>query len=290
MAVSTGCTVHISSSAPLFKSTQTAIVDHVPGSPIDVQTENGSIHLAKAERADVEILATIQAETQQRADETEVVVERNEAGELVVRIEWPGGKRMGREACNLEIALPDAGGATLKSQNGEVTLSGLSGKAVLETHNGTVQVKEHDGDLQAVTHNGQVAIEGVTGSISVETDNGEIEITEAMAGLEARTRNGAVDISLAGEDAGPVTVESHNGAITLEVGDALSGKLQASTSNGAIEIVGIPADRVVERQKNRLTLQFDESETASSVETHSGAVTIRRSRPKAEAEAGRSTF
>jgi DUF4097 and DUF4098 domain-containing protein YvlB len=273
-----GCKIHITDT-PLFTSTKAATVDHVEKSAVDVETHNGAIRIARSGREDVEIVATVRAESQERADATTVNAQRDETGRLIVRVAWPGGDRRGREACDLDISIPDAFGVRIKTHNGEISILGLAGAAELETHNGDVRVQGHDGDVRIGTYNGQIVALRVTGPISAETHNGSIDVDEAATRVEAHTHNGGIDVMFGADSSGPVIAESHNGAVTIEFGSGFGGQLTASTSNGSIELEGIAADSITERRKTRVALRLGEAEAVSTVSTRNGAVTLRRISP-----------
>ena len=82
---------------PVHTATKKAIVAHVSDTSLHVQTANGSVKVTRADREDVQIEARIRARTLERLDATKVVAERDDNGQLIVRVDWPQGKRLGGE-------------------------------------------------------------------------------------------------------------------------------------------------------------------------------------------------
>jgi hypothetical protein len=198
-----------------YKATVTATATHQPAAPVDATTENGAITISKGTGPGVQVTAAVRAATQERAQAVTISAQPNDLGVLVVRVNWPGGKREPNEGCSLDITVPGASGLALTTSNGSIRATGLAGPATLSTSNGSVRVTNHDGTVHAKTSNGSVTLEGVTGA-AVDTSNGSVTV---------RLTPGA---------SGPVNIDTSNGSITLAVGSAFAGKVQASTSNGRV--------------------------------------------------------
>ena len=248
-------------------------LDHVPLSPVDVETGNGSVSIERADGTVVVILATIRARTTDRLDATEVSATRGDDGTLVVRTLWPG-RRRGNESCSFEIALPDAVGVKVVTDNGAVRVAGLSGPADLRSDNGAIELLDHDGAVAAETDNGRITVRRTPHPIHAETDNGAIELDGVSAPVHAKTDNGLVEITLTDDASGPVDVKTDNGAVTLIVGSGFAGKILATTDNGPITGES-PDIRRTSPGKHRAEFDFGPGEP-SRIETDNGSITIRR--------------
>lgn len=242
---------------PMHEGVQTAQVAHVAGSAIDVRSENGAIAIARSERDDVLITATLRAVSPERLAQAAVVAERRDDGTLMVSVDWPDGKPRNGEGCRFEIALPDAGAVTARSSNGAIKIEALSGAATLRTSNGAISAIGHDGPVEA------------------RTSNGEIKVSESPGPVDAESSNGSITVSLLPEAAGPVRIDTSNGSITLEVGRAFLGELSVETSNGSISLPAEGAARVVSKTKKSATLQFGTGGERSVLDTSNGRVTVR---------------
>ena len=258
----------------LVREERTLTADHVAGGALDVRTANGSVTVEREARADVQIEAEIAARSQERLDEIEVVVEREDDRTLAISIRWPEGGRRGSESASLTIAIPDVDGVEIATSNGSITVEGLAGEADLETSNGSVTVEDHDGEVSIETSNGRVEASGVDGDIEADTSNGRIEIDGATGSVLATTSNGGIDIRLDDASAGPVEARTSNGAIDLEVGGGFTGVLTVQTANGSIDIEVPGTVEIVERSTRRAELDFGGSGD-SVARSSNGRISVR---------------
>lgn len=237
------------------KATKSAAVTHVAAAPVDVMTENGAITITKSEGAEVTITANIRATTQERADAVTVTSERSPDGTLVVRVNWPGGKRLGSEGAAIDISMPEAGGVTLRTSNGAITMSGMTGAANLHSSNGAIKVHGHSGHVDA------------------DTSNGKIELLDVRS-AKADTSNGAVNVRLLADSAGPVDIDTSNGGVTLEVGTAFDATLTAKTSNGKASCTAAGAT-VVSSGRGSGVFKFGTGEKTGTIHSSNGGITIK---------------
>ena len=279
--VCVGCTnglhVKFGGATAAFQETRTSVVEHVVDSAIDVESVNGAITVTESDRADVQVIAHIKAQTEERLRATSVIVARDELNNLNVRVEWPD-ERKGNEGCSFQMEVPNAYNVTLRSSNGKITLTGLEGTARLKTNNGAVRVNGFDGDVEVDTSNGSVKVHDVEGIVDADTSNGSIEIINAKQDVIADTSNGSVKVKLADVDsAGPLKIDSSNGSVHLELNSAFAGKLSCRTSNAKIRLDGIGGE-IIEDGKKSKTIQFGESIAESRVKTSNGSITVKQPR------------
>ncbi|CAG0988781.1 hypothetical protein PHYC_02172 [Phycisphaerales bacterium] len=259
LPVAAGCVVASESGCAWqpagYKASKPAQSVHVAGAPLDVQTENGSITVRKTDGDQVVIAAHISAISQERLDATKVTAQRSDDGTLTVRVEWPGGKREMNEGASIEILTPGAKGLNLRSSNGAIVVSGMSGHAALKSSNGSITVTEHAGHVVA------------------DTSNGSINLSE-VASAHADTSNGAVTIRLAADAAGPIDADTSNGSIVLEVGDAFDASLDAKTSNAGVKCTATGATAVASG-RNHGAFKFGNGTHKCRLDSSNGSITIR---------------
>lgn len=251
MAVEGGCAWQPAS----FKASKPAQVAYVADAPLDVQTENGSITVRKTEETQVVITAHINAISQERLDATKVTSQRNDDGTLVVRVEWPGGKREMNEGASIEVLTPGAKGLKLRTSNGAIKSSGMSGDAAFNTSNGSITVTEHAGHVLA------------------DTSNGAIHLTDVPS-AKADTSNGSITIRLNADAAGPVDADTSNGSITLEVGEAFDASIDAKTSNASVKCTAAGASAIA-TGSNHGAFKFGAGAHKCRLDSSNGSITIR---------------
>jgi len=264
-----------------FKSSSSATLTHVAGMPVSVATENGRIVVEAAQRADVQsvqISAEVRATTQERADTTEIVAERDTDGRLRVSVAWPDGQRISGEGCSITILLPDASGLDLRTSNGSVTIRGCAGQATVVTSNGPIEVTDHAGVAKLKTSNGAVTVTNLSGALNVDTANSRIVGTGLGGPVDVHTSNGPVSITLADSSVGPADIRTSNGSVKFCPGGTFTGDLSISTSNGSITLPSEGgAMRVIEKNKTSAKVSFRMGPIAqpeSVIRTSNGAVTV----------------
>lgn len=244
---------------PPVEETRTSTLAHVAGSPLSVESVNGSISVATApDLKEITVVAKLKARTKERLEATKVLAERKSDNSLSIYVSWPGNAHEGNEGCSFEIRLPDVKGVTLQSSNGSVTLSGSSGAANIKTSNGSVTISRHDGEVKVKTSNGSITGSGVNGPASLDTSNG------------------SVTLNLAPSFSGPVEIDTSNGAVTLGVGSGFAGELSVKTSNGAVSLPSGPGVKVASKSKGSAKLSFGEGGKHSTITTSNASVTVSR--------------
>jgi hypothetical protein len=256
-----------------FSRTDTVIKTHVQSAPVQVQVANGSIEVKAGQADEVQITAVIKAVTQERLEQTMLVVTRTADQTLDISVQWPNGKRKGNEGCSLTITLPDAGAIALKSSNGRLTVTGVGSELKLRTSNGRIIASHIPGNIYGRTSNGRIILTDIGGEVDVNTSNGRLIFTEMSGPIAADTSNGSVQIRLTDTAIGPLDVNTSNGSTTVAIGPGFRGQLALSTSNGRIKV-----DENIEKQskdirKSSATIHFG-SGNASRIHTSNGSITI----------------
>lgn len=244
-------------STPLVERHVTLEVPMTPETILVARSENGAITAAERPGETMTVKAVIRARTQERADATEIVAEQSPDGGLLLHAKWPE-KREGNEGCIFDLAVPACASIELRSSNGRLTLTGLSGTALLRSSNG------------------RIAIDGFTGPISADSSNGAIEVTGATSNVRASSSNGRLTVTLADSNPGPVDLSTSNGSIDLTVGQSFVGLLSARTSNGSVTISG-PGIEVTQQRKTTASARFgpEADAAASDLRTSNGRITVK---------------
>jgi hypothetical protein len=250
----TGCTMM----APLHEQTVTVNAPHVADTALQVEGHNGSTTITRdAAAKDVSIVATLRMTSEQRLGETRIFADRDPAtNALFIHATPPGGQWEGREGISYTIATPGAQGVKVRTGNGSIRISGLSGAADLETSNGRVEATDHAGSVLARTSNGSVSATNVNGPV------------------DARTSNGSVTVALADSATGPVSIHSSNGSVQLRVGSAFQGTLRADTSNGSVTVPS--SAKIKDKDRTSAVVAFGEGGWESRIETSNGSVRVER--------------
>jgi hypothetical protein len=288
------------------------------GKHFEVETHNGGIAVSGAETTEckVDALIRVRAKTAEEAkqiSEEEVKVElvSAENGLLVDITRPPQDSRRYSLSIDFDVTLPEETSLKLKSHNGELIVStitgevqgtthngGISGVEIngnveFYTHNGKIEVRDGTGDQVLTTHNNGVYVQNIEGAVTAKTHNGKIEVKNVPGDLELNTANSAI----LGEDIkGNVRGETHNGKIYIVYAkdapavrevwlktynggiefcgpEALSAEVEAKTRNGSIHL-DKPVE-VVGEVKKHLRGTIGSGQGKLYLETYNGSITIK---------------
>jgi DUF4097 and DUF4098 domain-containing protein YvlB len=222
----------------------------------------------------------------------ELKVKMNQNGDTVtVDVERPRTITFGNEGqadrVDLTITAPIDTEVVVRTNFGEITLSGTEGDVDVESDFGTITITDvKAGDLTARTNAGEVKLQNVeaTGAVTLDADAGEVRFQEGSAEtLTVATSAGQVklsdltiqdtvsvqadfgEVSLEAVTAKSYDLKSNAGAITL-VG--ASGLIKAHTDFGDVEVLDA-TDSVLDLKTNSGTVRFSGTLGAGSHELKS---------------------
>lgn len=214
------------------------------GGRFSLSNVNGSVVVTGGAGDSVEIVATKKADNQEDMDKIEIDISHS-AGEISVETEIGKSEgwfshNSGSGSVKYEIIVPvstrlDA----VETVNGNVNISGVSGKVVAESVNGDLDVSDLAGDVGLSTVNGTIEAEfstlGDQQRVKVETVNGRVTVKlpeNADVDISADTLNGGINAS----DFGLETDKGFVGSdLNGKIGNG-SARLNIDTVNGAIKI------------------------------------------------------
>ena len=277
-----GCTYISDINDQRVTETRTLTAEHIDNSSVYVQTANGAIDIAADDDVDEVVItahitatADTEVEAAKRLAETKIIVERDSANQLKIYPVWPDNQRRTNEGAGFEIRLLNASSLTLDTSNGAVTVQSLSGRLAIDTSNGKVELREHSGDAAIETSNGAIVVHNHNGKLNADTSNGAIKIVNHRGSLDADTSNGGIDVSLAGDQVGPIVLDTSNGSIRVSVGPSFGGTVIFDTSNGGISIsdpAGMIETRSIDDGDGRIVLK--NAGGASVIDTSNAGITF----------------
>ncbi len=138
----------------------------------------------------------------------------------------------------------------LKTDHGNIELSGMEGSQELRTDHGDISAEHITGKLVAATDHGNVSVKESNNDIDIRTDHGDLMLNNVKGKVHAVTDHGNVDghmiegVLYASTDHGDVNLENltcsvetstDHGNISVSV-DKISGDITAGNSNGDISV------------------------------------------------------
>jgi Putative adhesin len=169
-------------------------------------------------------MAADPAAAKQRASEVPVDISRE--GSKVV-IETDGGDDTGADYA---LELPTGGSVEVRSEAGDVEVSGLSGNVTVDAEAGDVTVRDVGGGIRVEAPQGDVTLANVntdTGGVDIEVGSGDVFLEDLILGtLEAGVEAGTVTLSGRFSGGGRVSVETGDIVARLPAGDTRDLTLQ----------------------------------------------------------------
>jgi DUF4097 and DUF4098 domain-containing protein YvlB len=204
-----------------------------------VRSGRGDITVRAGENGEIRVTAkkTIRSwsekEAERIAEPVNVTVEQNGDGYEV----RPSGFDLSnsRIGVDLEVAIPKKSVLSVRTDKGDVTVSGISGDVGITDMTGDVDVRGTAGDVNVEMHKGDVKVSGTKGDVKVSGKGGEIEANDTAGSL-----------TVEGDFYGPVRADkavkgvrmvSSKTDLTLS---ALAGHMEAGSGN--MDIVDAPGN------------------------------------------------
>jgi hypothetical protein len=123
--------------------------------------------------------------------------------------------------------------------------------------------------------NGQVALSGLTGKVTARTTNGGVKGDGLTGAVEARSTNGGVTIDMASVGSDRISLHTTNGGVTLTLPESAKADLTASVTNGGVSIGDFQNLEVGEKSRRRFEGKLNGGGTPIDLTTTNGGVRIR---------------
>lgn len=165
--------------------------------------------------------------------EKEVIVEVDHNGDelsIEVRpreVNW-GFDWRDRLNVHFKVYVPSRTSCELNTSDGNVAVSGLSGRQQVKTSDGNINISEVSGDVVGNTSDGNIQLQRVKGSVEIKTSDGDIVVDNINGNFRSSTSDGNIRIT---KVSGDIWARTSDGDINFM---AVSGSLEAVTSDGNV--------------------------------------------------------
>lgn len=151
---------------------------------------------------------------------------------------------------HFRISVPAKFNLNLKTEGGDLVISGVTGRTSgntsggnlevtdysgpvkLETSGGDIRLQHADGELYLRTSGGNIRGERVTGSLDVETSGGDIRCREIDAKLRASTSGGNIEVHLLSNKG--VDLGTSGGNVRITIPRDAKADVDAETTGGDV--------------------------------------------------------
>lgn len=166
----------------------------VPGSPrVNIVTFDGTVTVRGWDKPQVMYTATKRGGDEQELKQISVQTEQQGSSiSIIAKSEENNG------AASFEVFVPRNSTLHVSSQDGELTLEGVSGDLTLRTGDGSIQVTNGGGQLQVNTGDGEIRVASFDGQVDARTGDGSISLDGKFIVLAARTGDGDISLSVPG--------------------------------------------------------------------------------------------
>jgi len=207
---------------------------------IDAESFNGSIEIEGWDKNEVEISGVKSASSEEARDAIKIDV-HNTPGSVDIRAIKPSSLQ-GNMGVKITMHVPrNAEVDRVTTSNGPVKVRDVSRAAHLKSSNGGITLTGISGEVDAHTSNGPIDADSLTGAAVLKTSNGHIHAENISGSLEAETSNGGIKARLATSPTSPIKLISSNSPIELTMEKAPQSDIRAETKNSSITL-HLPSD------------------------------------------------
>ena len=182
----------------------------VTGTPtVNVGTFDGAIIVHGWDKSEVMYTATKRARNEEILKQ--VKIEANQQGSAITII---AKSEASNGSAHLELYVPRNSNLHVSSDDGHLSIEGVSGDLNVRTGDGSIQVTGGHGQLQANTGDGSVRVLDFDGQVDARTGDGSISLAGRFTALSARTGDGSISLAVPANSS--FTVETNADAISNE--------------------------------------------------------------------------
>jgi DUF4097 and DUF4098 domain-containing protein YvlB len=164
----------------------------VAGTPnLNVVTYDGTINVQGWDKQEVMYKATKRGGDEQQVKGIQIKTTQDGSSVSIVATSAEGDGSV-----DLEVFVPRTANVHMSSQDGHLSLHGVSGELTLRTSDGSIEVADSRGQLQANTGDGQIQVANFDGQADARTGDGPITLDGNFTALNARTGDGPISLSV----------------------------------------------------------------------------------------------
>jgi len=161
----------------------------VSGTPnVKISTYDGSVTIRAWDKPEVSYTAIKRANHEETLKD--IIIDATQQGSEISIIARSKENEDGSAA--LEIYVPRNSNLQLSSEDGRISVQGVSGQLVAKTADGAVEIDGGQGNLQARTNDGRIRISSFSGAVDAQTGDGSITLEGNFTSVQAKTGDGSI--------------------------------------------------------------------------------------------------
>lgn len=246
-----------------------------------VDSSNGPVRLVGSERSGVNVEArvTLRAPDDKAAELFEALkptISRASGDPETVEIRFhiPRELQPIQAWADLEIELPSAVFAKVRTHNGRITAGNIEHGSDLHSSNGAIEAEHLTGMVELQTSNGRVSAIEIDGDAKIQTSNGAVTAVNVSGELSITTSNGRIKAVSEHIPAKSLTLSTSNGAIDVTLPQASVLGMDLSTSNSRVSVHGAKNLEVEMQSKRRFVGHTGELDPKVKARTSNGRIEV----------------
>ncbi|MGD2295660.1 MAG: DUF4097 family beta strand repeat-containing protein [Candidatus Aminicenantes bacterium] len=178
-----------------------------------------------------------------------------------------------------EITIPANTNLDCRSDDGDISVEGVSGELYLKTDDGTIRVVESRGSVQAGIDDGRVYLEDFVGGAKIESDDGDLLLSGNFSMLDLETDDGDIRVkNLAGSAmTDDWRLQTDDGDVDIYFPPDFSADFHISTDDGNIDSLLPIIFKEITSQRN-LAGKINDGGFLITVITDDGHITFRETK------------
>jgi DUF4097 and DUF4098 domain-containing protein YvlB len=176
---------------------------------VNIGTFDGSVTVHGWDKQEVMYTATKRAGDDDELKQISVQAEQNSSSVSIIA-KSPGSSG----SASFDVFVPRSSTLHVSSDDGRLTVDGVSGQITLRTGDGAIEVSDSKGTLHVNTGDGHIRIATFDGQVDAQTGDGAIALDGKFAGVVARTGDGSITLAVPSDS--NFTVETNTEDISNE--------------------------------------------------------------------------
>jgi DUF4097 and DUF4098 domain-containing protein YvlB len=207
------------------------------GGRLTIENTQGDIRISSWDEQVVELRAEISTDSDEEMSLVPVEIDAKD-DEIRITSLYPVYAPKLKVKVNYRLRVPrETDLKLIKTMNGDLRISGVSGRAIVEVANGEIEIEKFSGYLKATATNGKIEAEvssiNEAGHVALENYNGDISLRlprNTQAYWLVKTMNGHIDSTI------PFTIKDEFGPEVARLDGAEEPVIHIYSINGDIRI------------------------------------------------------
>lgn len=246
-----------------------------PGGALIVDADSASVRVSGGDANQVTVRMSIRGSDEDLAAAKLDAIQKDDGVTVMLRQRakesWFKSGSWSSEG-HIEVTVPRQYGISIRTDGGNVELTGTVGSATLHTSGGDIVAKNVNGKIEAHTSGGEILADAIRGDVDADTSGGDVRLLHVDGKISGHTSGGDVQCSLVGINRG-ISATTAGGSIQLTLPRATTGNIEATTGGGEVSSE-LPVEATV-RQEGHVKGSINGGGQPIDARTSGGDISLR---------------